>query len=188
MEDISLHIMDIAFNSIEAASSIIKIEIKAIKNDKILFLEISDDGRGISKKNLKNVTDPFITSRKTRKVGLGLSLLKQACKVADGDLTIESIEGKGTRVKAEFSIKNIDRPPLGDLKKTFICLLSSNENTRWVLELESINNKFKLDTDDIKQKIKGIDINRPEVLSWIEEYIEEGIKRVFGGVLDEVTS
>jgi len=121
MEDISLHIMDIIENSIRAVAK--NIELRMIEKDKVLTLEIIDDGIGMSEETKKKALDPFFSSKKNKKFGLGLSLLSQSSEEAGGNLKIESEVGKGTKITATFKSDHIDRKPLGDIGTTLKCLI-----------------------------------------------------------------
>ncbi|MBU4486045.1 MAG: ATP-binding protein [Candidatus Delongbacteria bacterium] len=125
MEDLSLHILDVVENSIEAGASKIEIKIIEDKSRDLLEIEIKDNGRGMSEETLSKVLDPFYTTRTTRRVGMGLSLLVQAAKDSNGNFEINSSVGVGTEVKASFQYSHIDRKPIGDLKSTFIILITS---------------------------------------------------------------
>jgi K+-sensing histidine kinase KdpD len=125
MEDLSLHILDVVENSIEAAASKIEIRITEVKSRDLLVIEIKDNGRGMSEETLSKVLDPFYTTRTTRRVGMGLSLLSQAAKESNGSFEISSVIGEGTEVKASFQYSHIDRKPMGDIKSTLISLMIS---------------------------------------------------------------
>ncbi len=126
MEDLSLHILDIAENSVAAKADRIEIRVVVDKKNDLLSLEIIDNGTGMDKDTIKKALDPFYTSKTVRRVGLGLSLLSESAKAANGKLTLESKKGKGTRVKAEFQFSHIDRKPLGDIDQTIITLVMGN--------------------------------------------------------------
>jgi len=146
MEDLSLHILDIVENSIEAkATKIIIRVVEDIKRD-LLTIEIKDNGKGIDKENLNKVFDPFYTTRTTRRVGLGLPLLVQAAKEGGGGIKIESNPGKWTKVKATFQYSHIDRRPLGDMEKTITTLIVGNPGIHFIYKHQIGNRKFKLDT------------------------------------------
>jgi phosphoglycerate-specific signal transduction histidine kinase len=120
MRDISLHILDIVNNSLAAGADLIEILVVEETTADRLRLTIKDNGRGMDSELLDRVTSPFVTSRTTRRVGLGLSLLKAACDRSGGRLDIESEPGKGTTINACFKYSNIDRPPLGSVADTII--------------------------------------------------------------------
>ncbi len=126
MKDIALHILDIAQNSIRANATEIEIEVLECEKDNLYLIEIRDNGEGMDSETLIKVTDPFFTTRVTRKVGLGISLLKQNAERTGGTLTISSILGKGTQIKSNFAYKHIDRLPLGDIAGVVVMLMQAN--------------------------------------------------------------
>lgn len=179
MRELSLHLIDILQNSIKAGASLITVELdEFVKKDELRIVVI-DNGCGISKEMLAIVKDPFVTSRQTRKVGLGLSLLEAACKRCDGFLEIESEEGNGTKVTAVMRYSHIDRAPIGRVEDTILSVLLYLSvdivYTHKVDELE-----FKFDSREIK-KIAGDDLSSPEILKWIKDYIKENIEQIGGG-------
>lgn len=151
MEDLSLHILDIVENSIRAHAK--KIEIKIIEEKKkdLLTIEIIDDGKGMDKKTLKNVLDPFFTTKNTRRVGLGLSLLAQSAEESGGSIKIESKPGQGTKVKAVFGYSHIDRKPLGDVNESLKVLIAANPDINFIYEYQKDNTNYYLDTKGIKK-------------------------------------
>jgi len=126
MEDLSLHILDVAENGITAGAGLVRITIEEDTEQDRLTLVIEDNGRGMEPDFLAKVLDPFVTTRTTRKVGMGLSLLQQAAAEADGDLKVESSPGRGTSVKVAMRHSHIDRKPLGDMAATMITLIEGN--------------------------------------------------------------
>jgi len=151
MEDLSLHILDIVENSIRARAK--KIEIKIIKDKKrdLLNVEIIDDGEGMDEKTLKNVLDPFFTTRNTRKVGLGLPLLAQSAEESGGSIKIKSKPGKGTKVKATFGYSHIDRRPLGDIYESLKVLITANPDINFIYEYREDGVSYHLNTKGIKK-------------------------------------
>jgi len=151
MEDLSLHILDIVENSIRAHAK--KIEIKIIEEKKkdLLTIEIIDDGKGMDKKTLKNVLDPFFTTKSTKRVGLGLSLLAQSAEESGGSIKIESKPGQGTKVKAVFGYSHIDRKPLGDVNESLKVLIAANPDINFIYEYQKDNTNYYLDTKGIKK-------------------------------------
>ena len=131
MEDLSLHILDIVENSIEAGARDVRIHIREDTEDDLLEVIIEDDGRGMDAEVIAKVRDPFYTTRKTRRVGLGLSLFQEAARETGGDLYLRSDEGKGTKVTATFQHSHIDRKPLGDIARTLRTLMLSHPEIRF---------------------------------------------------------
>lgn len=131
MQDLSLHILDIAENSIRAGAKAVEIRIKEDLKRDYLEIEIQDDGYGMEPSLLEKAIDPFFTTKSVRKVGLGLSLFKEAARIAGGDLVLHSEPGQGTKVKATFQHSHIDRKPLGDMAKTLITLIIGNREVHF---------------------------------------------------------
>jgi len=136
MEDLSLHILDIVENSIAAGAKNIVIKIIEEQKKDLLTIEIIDDGKGMDKKTLKKVLDPFYTTRNTRKVGLGLPLLAQSAKESGGSIKIESEPCKKTMVKATFGCSHIDCKPLGDVGETLKVLIVGNPDINFIFEYQ----------------------------------------------------
>ncbi|MBZ4646423.1 MAG: hypothetical protein PWR27_1208 [Petroclostridium sp.] len=182
MRELSLHILDIVQNSISANATLIAIEVKEDLKQDILEFCITDNGKGMTQELLKTVSDPFVTTRSTRKVGLGISLLKSAAELCGGGVEISSEPGKGTKVKARFLHSHIDRAPLGNMVETVLTLVVCNPLIDFVYKHLVNENCFEFDTREIKQVIKEVDINNTEVVSWMKDCLTEGITSLYGGV------
>lgn len=182
MRELSLHILDIIENSRRAEADLIKIAVAEKIDSNLLKITIEDNGSGISQEKLENITDPFITSRDTRDVGLGLSLFKAAAESCAGNFKIDSEINEGTRVVAEFEYNHIDRAPLGDMTTT-ICnfIAASGEEVDLVYQHQYQENNFKLDTREIKTELEDLSIQSRQIISWIREYIEENLAEIRGG-------
>ncbi len=130
-----------------------KIEIKIIEDKKrdLLNIEIIDDGEGMDEKTVKNVLDPFFTTKNTRKVGLGLPLLAQSAEESGGSIKIKSKPGKGTKVKVTFGYSNIDRKPLGDIYESLKVLIAANPDINFIYEYREDGVSYHLDTKGIKK-------------------------------------
>lgn len=178
LREISLHILDIAENSIQASAQSVNIKIfENHKNDR-LHVEITDDGKGMDENTVKEVIDPFITSRTTRKVGLGLPFLKEAAEACNGFLEIKSEVGKGTTIYVEFQLSHIDRMPLGDIPNTFLNLLVGYPEVHWVFEYKNNYKEFFLDDAIIKKELAGISLSEPAVLAYLRKILVSGIEEI----------
>ena len=173
MREISLHIIDIAENGIAAGADLIKIKISESGLKNLLEITVSDNGKGIPPELINRVTDPFFTTRTTRRVGLGLSLFKEAAKRCSGEFNITSREGKGAEVSASFALDHIDLAPIGDLAGSIMCLIMGNPGVDFVYTHEYNRRSFTIDTRDLRKELDGVPINRPEVLRYIEDVIKE---------------
>lgn len=176
MRELSLHIMDIIQNSISANASFIEITVDENIAEDYLKIVISDNGRGIEKEMLSHIKDPFVTTRTSRKVGLGISLFEAACTRCEGKLDIESDPGVGTTLTATMKYSHIDRAPLGKLQDTIISLLLY-PNIDFLYKHLFNGNEFIFDTREIR-KIVGEDLSSQEIIFWIKDYIIEGINAI----------
>lgn len=174
MREISLHILDIVQNSISAGASLIGVSILESSDEDLFTVKISDNGKGMSEELVKKVTDPFTTSRTTRKVGLGIPLFKAAAELTGGSFEINSELGRGTVVTAVFVRSSIDRQPLGDIAGTMLGLFTSYESIDFVYMHELDGKFFKADTRDIKKILGGVSFSQPEVYLWLADYLKEG--------------
>ena len=179
MREIALNILDIAENSVKAKASLIEITVTAADN--ILTVTITDNGKGMSKDFLEKVTDPFTTTRTTRKVGMGIPLFKDAAEMTGGSFEIESEPGRGTRVTARFVIDSIDRAPLGDISDTAVTLLGPDIDFVWVYAVNG--RSFTFDTREIKAELGDIPIDSPEIISFLRNLLKENIDSINGGTV-----
>ncbi|MEA4845730.1 MAG: ATP-binding protein [Clostridiaceae bacterium] len=187
MRDLSLHILDLSQNSISAGAGLVKITVQEDTIADRLTICIEDNGKGMDKDFLEKVMDPFVTTRTSRKVGLGIPLMLAACKRCEGDLVIESEKNVGTKLTATLKYSHIDRAPLGDMAETMLSLILAGSGIGRTVDFvyRHIVDKrdFCLDTREIRTAL-GSDVNlgEPEVLMWIKDYINEGLKNLRGGV------
>jgi anti-sigma regulatory factor (Ser/Thr protein kinase) len=179
VKELSLNILDIVQNSISAGSD--KIDIFLIETeDKLLTLTIRDNGKGMSEKTLKSVTDPFYTTRKTRKVGMGIPLLKLAAEQTGGSLVIDSVsieyntEEHGTCVTATFHTDSIDFAPIGDIISTICVIIQGHPEINYVFRHVTPSFEVNLKTDEIKAVLgSDISLSTPEILEWISDYLKQ---------------
>ncbi len=181
MKELSLNILDITQNSISACASKIIISVEKDTDKDLLTVTIEDNGKGMDEEFVKNVTDPFTTTRSTRKVGMGIPLLKMSAEQAGGEFNINSKLGVGTEVIATFRLNHIDRVPLGDIGQTISALVSCNQLVDFLYVHKSDGQEFKFDTMEIKEILGDVPLNEPDVIIWMQEYIRDGIKSINGG-------
>jgi len=172
MEDLALHILDIAQNSLEAGASEIEIEIWEDLQEDRLSIKVRDNGRGMNPETAAKVTDPFFTTRSTRNVGLGLPLMAAASRAAGGALTVDSKPGQGTIVVATFRHGHIDRAPLGDIEGTLMVLLAGQPNKDIFFRHQVEDRVFELDSRDFRAA--DIDLASPIGLAILREAIRKG--------------
>ena len=172
MKELSLNVLDIAQNSVRAGAKSIWIEL--FESGGQLSLEIRDDGCGMESGLLESVTDPFVTTRDTRSIGLGIPLLKLAAEMADGGLEIRSAPGEGTVLRAWYDPGHIDAQPVGDMAMTMYSLVQGNPDIDFVYRRRKGEALFELDCASLREELgENIALSEPEVLNWIYEYIEE---------------
>lgn len=176
MNDLAMHILDIMQNSLSAGALLIKLTIiEDISTDRLVII-IEDNGKGMTEEQVSRLSDPFFTSRTTRKVGLGIPLLKQSAEQSGGEVVVKSEPGKGTIVTASFQHSNIDRPPLGDVANAFMLTVSSNPDVDFVLRYEIGGNVYVFDTVEVKEVLEGMPLNDASMIRTLTEMIDENIK------------
>lgn len=184
MTELSLHILDIVQNSIKAKASLVEIVINENISENNLKIEIKDNGCGMDKDFLEDVVNPFSTTRTTRKVGMGLSLFKNACELTGGSFDITSEVGKGTVVTAIFVYDSIDRQPIGDMAFTMSTIIGGNDKIDYIYTHRYENEVFEFSTSEIRKVLgEEIELSQLEVLNWIEGYITEGLENLYGGAI-----
>lgn len=182
MREISLHLIDIAENSIAAGASQIIISVTENLIDNKLKASVRDNGKGMDPELLLRVTDPFFTSRTTRQVGLGIPLLKAAAEACNGHLIINSKTGDGTCLEVEFQRDHIDRIPLGDISGSFLTLIIGYPHINWRFNYKIIlptdEKEFIFDDTPIKECLQDISLCEPEVLTYLRELLEGEISEL----------
>jgi hypothetical protein len=176
MEDLSLHVLDVAQNSVLAHAKRIEIRVDENPQEDRLTIEIVDDGVGMDEAAVARATDPFVTSRPGKKVGLGLALLAEAARAAGGDIRVESCVGKGTTVRAWFAYSHVDRQPLGRMGDTVLTLVAGHPEIDLRYEHVRSGETFVLDTADLKLELGSVPITDPAVLSSLRRALDDALK------------
>lgn len=174
-----MNVLDVAENSMRAQAK--NVTIKVIEDsaaDKLSIL-IEDDGCGMSEEQVAQVTDPFFTTRTTRKVGLGVPLFKMAAEMSGGDFSITSKPGVGTKTYATFGLTNIDRMPLGDMASTMQLLICSHEDVNVMYTHIVDGREFFVSTDQLKEVLDGVSLETPEIRIFVGEYLRENIEALY---------
>lgn len=174
MKELSLNILDIAQNSVKAGAKNISIRIAEDKADDTLTISITDDGCGMDEETLRKVTDPFYTTRTTRKVGLGIPFFNLEAKQTGGDFKITSQVGKGTKVTASFKPSSVDMTPLGDIISTILTLIQGSPDIDFLFRHTAARLDVELDTKQLREVLgDDVALSSPEVLEWIKNYLNE---------------
>ena len=179
MRELSLHILDIIQNSLEAGATRIQLSIVEDLKSDLLTIKVEDNGRGMDAQLLARVLDPFFTTRTSRRVGLGLPLLAAAAQRCNGDLRIESQPGKGTTVTATFQHSHIDRAPLGNMEATLISPLLANPEVEFGYTHRVNDREFRFSTKEIRQQLGGIPLTYGPVIQWLREFIAENLAALY---------
>lgn len=183
MTEISLNVLDVAENSTRAGAALVEITVDADMDADRLTIIIKDDGCGMTAEQVARVTDPFFTSRTTRKVGLGVPFFKFAAESTGGSFTIESEVGAGTVVTAVFVLSHIDRMPLGDINSTIHTLVVYHPDTDFLYRYCYGGYSFTLDTREFRQVLGDVPFDTPEISSYIMEYLTENKLETDGGAV-----
>lgn len=173
MQELSLHVLDLAQNSVTAGATLIEITVEQHRPSDRLVIAITDNGCGMTPEQVKKATDPFFTSRTTRKVGLGLPFFEMLARQTSGSFELESHPGSGTGVRAVFDTSSVDCLPLGDMAETMTTLIGCNPGLDFVYTLRVDGKTFCADTRQFRQVLEGVPLSEPAVLNFIRDYIRE---------------
>ena len=173
MRELSLNVLDIVQNSITANANLIEIELIEEINNDILKINIFDNGKGMTDEQIKSVTDPFYTTRTTRKIGLGIPLFKMAAEMSGGSFKIESTVGVGTKIYTSYIHSSIDRMPVGNINETVSMLIRMNPDIDFVYTHTFNEKSYSLDTRELREQLENVPLDTPEVIDWINDYLTE---------------
>jgi hypothetical protein len=178
LRELSLHILDIAENGVTAGADCIQILVDEARVDDRLKIVIRDNGTGLPPEKREKLTDPFVTTRTTRRVGLGLSLLAAAAQRCDGDLSVSSEPLEGTEVIATFRFNHIDRAPIGDIASTITILIMGNPDIDFVYTHIIDGKDFSLDTREIKNEMADLSLTDPIVIHHLTDSIRSSLHQL----------
>ncbi|RIH64408.1 ATP-binding protein [Mariniphaga sediminis] len=178
MKTISEHVLDIVQNSVRAKATLIEVMVDEDKKNNLYTLSVNDNGEGMSREVLEQAVNPFFTSRTTRKVGLGLPLLKQNAETAGGSFQIQSEPGKGTQVRAVFQLEHLDRPPLGDVWDSWLLILLSNPGIRLIYRHRVGKDSFEIDSQEIREMFEGVSLQHKEVRKALVEMMKNNLVEI----------
>jgi hypothetical protein len=181
VRELSLHILDVIENSLEAGATEISLRVDEDLQSDRLTISVTDNGRGMDAQTAQRALDPFYTTRTTRHVGLGLPLFKAAAERCNGGLSITSQPGQGTTVVARFQHSHIDRAPLGDMPATLLSVLLSGRPIRLRYVHRVDDRRFEFDTEELRQNLGDVPFSHPLVRQWLQDYLEQGEQLVATG-------
>ncbi|MCX7838870.1 MAG: ATP-binding protein [Anaerolineae bacterium] len=180
LRELALHILDLVENSLNAGATLVTIEVIEDEKKDQLVIRVSDNGRGMDAETVQRATDPFFTTRTTRRVGLGLPFLKQATELCNGNLKIDSCLGKGTTVTATFQHSHINRMPLGDLPNTILTLVVGNPQADFVYRHVYNERVFEFDTRPLKATLDDVPLSEPSVIEYLRREIADSLAQIYG--------
>ncbi len=180
MKELSLNILDITKNSVRAEAENILVSL-TLDESGMLTLVIKDDGCGMDEETLKRVSDPFYTTRTTRKVGMGIPLLKLASQQTGGEVNIESTVGVGTCVTATFDTNSVDYTPIGDIVSTVVTLIMGAPDIDFLFEHTTPAGQVRLDTKELREVLGDVSLASFEVVEWMRGYLTEQYE-ILGGI------
>jgi anti-sigma regulatory factor (Ser/Thr protein kinase) len=175
MNEISLHILDIAGNSIDAGATSVRIDITESRLLNQLKVRISDNGCGMNPVVQKQAEDPFFTTRTTRNVGMGIPLLKYHVELCGGNFAIFSEEAKGTTVEAVFMLNHLDRQPVGSLSGITRILLMNEKGVEFILAYSTDKGSYEFDSKSIKEYLSIKSLNDHPLLTALSEMIKNNL-------------
>jgi hypothetical protein len=156
MHDLSLYLLDIIENSVRAGATRIRVGVAADRGADRLVITVEDDGPGLPV-TPRQALDPFYTTKKGKKTGLGLSLFRQAAEAAGGGLSVgRSARLGGACVRAWMSLGNVDRPPLGDVATSILTMIATNPAIDFVVDLEDGDERQALRGSELPQRLPAL--------------------------------
>jgi hypothetical protein len=173
--ELALHILDIVENSVRAGATLIRILIREDRSKDRFLMRITDNGGGMNREEREKALDPFYTTKKVRRFGLGLPMLSDAADRTGGKMTLRSKPGTGTVVEAVFGLSHIDRQPMGDIVSTLITIIVGNTGIDLLYRHEVDGKTYLLDTREIKKALEDVPLDHPEVTGFLREHITEGL-------------
>jgi len=173
LQELALHVLDLAQNAVEAGARHVGIEVVEDLAGDRLTIRVTDDGRGMDEETARKASDPFYTTRATRRVGLGLSLLRAAAEAAGGGMSIRSEPGRGTTVEVTFQRSHLDRAPLGDVPNTLLVLVAGNPEITFSYRHVVDGREFVFDGAEFRAALGDLSPQHPAVLRWLRQALAE---------------
>ena len=180
VEDISFHLFDLVQNAVSAGARVVRLEMREAGDGDGLEIEVADDGRGMDERTLRKAQDPFFTSKRFKKVGLGIPLLKATAEVCGGDFSISSRPGEGTSVRTRLRRGHLDCPPLGDLEGTLLTLMTTLEGIDLRFSYRSPGGAFSVSSAGARGQAGSLPLSHPDVQRFLKEIIHERLAPLLG--------
>ncbi|MBO4581956.1 MAG: sensor histidine kinase [Bacteroidales bacterium] len=177
MKTFDLHVIDIVQNSIRAKADEIKIEMEDSQKKDLFSITITDNGCGMPKEMLDAINSSFFTTRTTRKIGMGIALLKYHSQICNGHFHLKSELGVGTEIYADYQRSHIDMQPKGDLAGCLSDFICQYQNINFIVKYITDENTFEVSSRDIKDVFENMDLNNYKIISTVKELIAENINQ-----------
>lgn len=177
MVTLAMHMIDIVQNALRAQAHMITITLDERGDESLLLFRMEDDGCGMDTESLERLTDPFFTTRTTRRVGLGIPFLKMTCEQTGGTLRVSSAVREGTTVEALYRTDHPDCLPLGDLEGSLMLLVMANPAIRFRFIYRVGEEAFSFDSVELREQ--GIDLQHPQMVAPVKDYIRENLKALW---------
>lgn len=178
MKTISDHMLDIVQNALEANATLIDIIVIENKIKDFYRLIINDNGCGMNTETLQTAENPFFTTRTTRRVGLGIPLLKQNVTAANGSLKLRSKENRGTCIKADFQLSHLDRPPVGDIWNSLYLLFAGNPEIHFTYNHTTDVGSFTIDSFELKNVLNDLPLQQKDISKAVIELIRYNLEEI----------
>ncbi|GHF93301.1 response regulator [Thalassotalea marina] len=145
LRQIMTNLVGNAIKFTEAGEIVIKAGVDHKNNQVIFKCSISDTGIGIPQHKINTLFDSFTqvdasTTRKYGGTGLGLAIVKQLCELMNGDISVSSEEGKGSRFSFNLVFEQSDSKPLSipniDISGSNILIVDDNDTNLTVLSCQ----------------------------------------------------
>jgi anti-sigma regulatory factor (Ser/Thr protein kinase) len=179
LRELALHILDVVENSVNAGATLVTIDVIEDMAADRLTIRVTDNGRGMDAEAVRRASDPFYTTRTTRRVGLGLPFLKQATELCTGSFAIDSTLGTGTTVTATFQHSHINRMPLGDLPNTILTLVVGYPQTDFIYRHALDKRFFEFDTRPIRAELGEVPLSEPGVIEYLRREISDSLSQIY---------
>ncbi len=176
MRELALHILDVARNGIEADATRVEVAVWEDHDADTLKFAVRDNGSGMDAETIEKAMDPFYTTRSTRRLGLGLPLLRATCRRCGGDLEIISAPGEGTEVQGTLELSHLDRPPLGDMGAVVQSLACEAQRASFSYEHSVDGRQFSVDTSEVIEQVGKDSLTNPSVLHWLGKFVRDGVE------------
>lgn len=178
MKELSLHILDIAENSVTAGASKIVLDIHVEESPGQLIIRVVDNGKGMDDNEVHLVEDPFYTSRTSRRVGMGIPLLRQQAEMTGGKMLIRSKKGEGTEIKVQFASDHPDLQPMGDIEGCWVLLAASNPGIEIILQYRTKHGEYEINSKEVMEYLELDSLSGSELMNELKRMIRNNIQDI----------